>query len=195
MTSHMTDRENGPVSTGYIPSGRLLPESRRNFRLSDKKRIVAEAMAPGASVSGVARRYGIAPRVLFRWKQELAPPPPEPVFLSVMMSDGLDADGAPSHQPAISMPVPAAAPMIVERPRDEIEIELVGGRRMRFARDADPATLQAMIAMLEWLADLRNEILQFPNGRHEDQVDSITQFLRWIRTRVIWATKIKVVWN
>lgn len=49
MTSHMTDRENGPVSTGYIPSGQTLPEARRNFRLPDKKRRVAEAMAPGAS--------------------------------------------------------------------------------------------------------------------------------------------------
>lgn len=59
MPSHMTDRENGPVSTGYIPSSRTLPEARRNFRMSDKKRIAAEAMAPSASVSGVARRYGI----------------------------------------------------------------------------------------------------------------------------------------
>lgn len=152
MTSHMTDRENGPVSSGYIPSGRSLPEARRNFRLSDKKRIVAEAMTPGASVSGVARRYGIAPRVLFRWKQELAPALPEPVFLSVTVSDGPDAVGAASHRPAVSMPLPAAAPMIVERPRDEIEVELVGGRRMRFARDTDPAALQAMIAMLEGAA-------------------------------------------
>jgi predicted phage terminase large subunit-like protein len=45
-----------------------------------------------------------------------------------------------------------------------------------------------------WLSDLRNEILQFPNGRHDDQVDSITQFLHWIRTRIIWATDIKVSW-
>jgi len=57
MTSPMTDRENGPVSTGYIPSGRTLPEARRNFRLPDKKRIMVEALAPGASVSGVARRF------------------------------------------------------------------------------------------------------------------------------------------
>jgi hypothetical protein len=95
MSSHMTGRENGPVSTGYIPSGRSLPEARRNFRLTDKRRIVAEAMAPGASVSGVARRYGIAPRVLFRWKQELAPPPPEPVFLAVAVNDGAGEQSMP----------------------------------------------------------------------------------------------------
>ena len=32
-----------------------------------------------------------------------------------------------------------------------------------------------------WLEELRDEILQFPNGRHDDQVDSISQFLNWIQ--------------
>jgi predicted phage terminase large subunit-like protein len=30
-----------------------------------------------------------------------------------------------------------------------------------------------------WLEDLRAEIASFPNGRHDDQVDSIGQFLSW----------------
>jgi len=149
MTSPMTDRENEPVSTGYIPSGRTLPEARRNFRLPDKKRILAETMAPGASVSGVARRYGIAPRVLFRWKQELAPPEPDPVFLEVTVRDAPDETLAGSAM--LSPPLAAAptAPVIVERSGDGIEVELVGGRRMRFARDTDPATVRAMVEMLE----------------------------------------------
>ncbi len=149
MTSPMTDRENGPVSTGYIPSGRTLPEARRNFRLPDKKRIVAEAMAPGASVSGVARRYGIAPRVLFRWKQELAPPEPDPVFLEVAVRDAPGETLAESAM--LSPPLAAApiAPVIVERSLQEIEVELKGGRRMRFARDTDPGTVRAMVEMLE----------------------------------------------
>ncbi len=28
-----------------------------------------------------------------------------------------------------------------------------------------------------WLDDFRNEILQFPDGRHDDQVDSLSQYL------------------
>ncbi len=36
-------------------------------------------------------------------------------------------------------------------------------------------------ARADWLADLRSEIVQFPNGRHDDQIDSITQFLKWAR--------------
>ena len=30
-----------------------------------------------------------------------------------------------------------------------------------------------------WLDDFRDEILQFPNGRHDDQVDSMSQYLAW----------------
>jgi predicted phage terminase large subunit-like protein len=30
-----------------------------------------------------------------------------------------------------------------------------------------------------WLADFLSELLSFPNGRHDDQVDSVSQFLRW----------------
>jgi len=34
-----------------------------------------------------------------------------------------------------------------------------------------------------WLADLQHELAQFPNGRHDDQVDSLSQFLFWARER------------
>ena len=30
-----------------------------------------------------------------------------------------------------------------------------------------------------WLEDLRIEFASFPQGRHDDQVDSISQFLAW----------------
>ena len=44
---------------------------RRAFNEDDKRRIVEEATQPGASLSAVARSYGIAARVVFRWKQDL----------------------------------------------------------------------------------------------------------------------------
>jgi predicted phage terminase large subunit-like protein len=31
-----------------------------------------------------------------------------------------------------------------------------------------------------WREEFMNEILSFPNGRHDDQIDSMTQFLKWI---------------
>ena len=41
-------------------------------------------MQPDASLSKVARRYGIAARVLFRWKQQLTA---APVFFAVQITD------------------------------------------------------------------------------------------------------------
>jgi predicted phage terminase large subunit-like protein len=34
-----------------------------------------------------------------------------------------------------------------------------------------------------WLNDLEAELLAFPGGRHDDQVDSISQALTWVRAR------------
>jgi len=38
-------------------------------------------------------------------------------------------------------------------------------------------------ANADWLDDFHAELMQFPNGRHDDQVDSLSQFLRWIESR------------
>jgi len=61
---------------------------RRRFSEADKRRILEEAAEPNASLAKIARRYGIARRVLCRWKQELAPP----MFVAVQITDA----GAPS---------------------------------------------------------------------------------------------------
>lgn len=92
-----------------------------------------------------ARRYGIDKPLLFRWKRELAPPTP-PVFLSVTMPD---SGAGPEPVMAIPAAAPIAAPFILERSPHEIELELTGGRRIRFGRDTDPGTVRSMVAMLE----------------------------------------------
>ena len=58
---------------------------RRRFSEADKQQILQEAMRPDARFSEVARRYGIADRVLFRWKQELTQA--EPLFVTVEIAD------------------------------------------------------------------------------------------------------------
>jgi hypothetical protein len=30
-----------------------------------------------------------------------------------------------------------------------------------------------------WLSEVLHEILAFPNSRHDDQIDSVSQFLNW----------------
>jgi predicted phage terminase large subunit-like protein len=34
-----------------------------------------------------------------------------------------------------------------------------------------------------WLSDLKRELLAFPNGKYDDQVDSMMQFLHWVGSR------------
>ncbi len=38
-----------------------------------------------------------------------------------------------------------------------------------------------------WLGDFKSELLAFPNGRHDDQVDALSQLLDWARTRWMHA--------
>jgi len=44
-------------------------ERRRRWSAEDKKALVAEAEQPGMSISAVARKYGIHPNQLFRWRK------------------------------------------------------------------------------------------------------------------------------
>jgi predicted phage terminase large subunit-like protein len=41
-----------------------------------------------------------------------------------------------------------------------------------------------LLNQASWLGDLQAELLQFPHGRNDDQVDSISQFLNWIDRRL-----------
>ncbi len=144
MTSHMT-KGAVPAPASHIPSTRSAPPGkRRRFSEADKRRIVEEADRPGASVSDVARRHGIAARQLFRWKQELAPAAKtETTFLPVTLTD------APDRSAEAPQPVPGPAPVIVERPAPGIEVALIGGRRVRFERDVDPETVRRLVTLLE----------------------------------------------
>ena len=47
------------------------PERRRRWSLEEKRSIVAEAFAPGASVSAVARLRDVVPGQIYRWRNEL----------------------------------------------------------------------------------------------------------------------------
>jgi transposase len=47
-------------------------ERRRRWSLGEKLKAVEESRMPGMSVSYVARKYGIAPSLLFRWRKLMA---------------------------------------------------------------------------------------------------------------------------
>jgi len=144
MSEHMLKKIPSAPSS-YIPSARSGGSGRRrNFTEADKRRIVEETCREGASVSGVARRYGIGTRLLFSWKKELTPgTSPGPIFLPVAITD------APEQSAETPPPLPGPAPVIVERSTPGIEVELIGGRRVRFERDVDPETVRRLVSLLE----------------------------------------------
>ena len=46
------------------------PGRRRRWSDSEKAQIIAETLAPGASVSAVARRWQVSPQQVFGWRRE-----------------------------------------------------------------------------------------------------------------------------
>jgi transposase len=52
-------------------------EPRRRWSADEKRRLVAEAFAPGAVVSHVARQHEVATSCLFAWRKRFAPQPSE----------------------------------------------------------------------------------------------------------------------
>jgi predicted phage terminase large subunit-like protein len=66
-----------------------------------------------------------------------------------------------------------------------IPIKATADKRTRAAQQS--ATFEARRVRLPetaaWLAEFEQELLAFPNGRHDDQVDSSVQFLQWASER------------
>lgn len=57
-------------SANDYPTVEVVNETaRRRWPLAEKLRIVDESFRPGMSVSFVARKYGVAPNQLFRWRK------------------------------------------------------------------------------------------------------------------------------
>jgi predicted phage terminase large subunit-like protein len=47
-----------------------------------------------------------------------------------------------------------------------------------------------------WLDDLRSELLAFPHGHHDDQVDALSQLMTWdAERRLRTARSLPIKWN
>jgi transposase len=138
---------------------------RRKWTSEQKRRIVEETRAPGASVSVVARRYNLNANLLFKWKRHeeaggLAVPPAEaPEFLPIGVV-GRANDGGP----ALLARVPDAEPRNqgsgwpegeVRRPSGlecrtgVIEIDLPDGARVRVDAFVDARALARVLSALK----------------------------------------------
>jgi transposase len=113
---------------------------RRRFWSSDeKRRMIAESFAPGASVSKVAQRYGVNANLLFTWRRRdagsTASGGTEPIeLLPVRVED----------ERAPAAPVEASARVFVGR----MEIVLAAGERILVGADVDTAALARVVKAL-----------------------------------------------
>lgn len=129
----------------------IVAETRRRWSRAEKRAVVAEASAPGVNVSEIARRHGLKPSLLFRWKNQVA----DTTEGSVEPANCVSGRG-PSFVP-VALPAPAAcadlpAPAVSDRlprPASTVEIELITGRRVRVDVMIDTAALKRIIDALE----------------------------------------------
>jgi transposase len=102
---------------------------RRRWPEEAKARIVAEAFAPGAVVSEVARRHGLTPQQVFTWRR--------------LARRAAEAAGAlPAFVPAVVAPEDAGE--TTEAPAGRIEIVL-GAAVVRVPPGVDEATLARVL--------------------------------------------------
>ena len=62
--------QSGPRRSGAGGQSRLAKGPRQRYSLDFKLQVVKETLAPGASVSVVARRHGMNTNVIFRWRKQ-----------------------------------------------------------------------------------------------------------------------------
>jgi transposase len=122
-------------------------ERRRRYTTEQKLAVVAEATAPGASISEVARRHDLLPSQVFKWRRL--------VELGVI---GLKGTSELPSLVAAEVVAPAGMGLATAdlsddaagRPAPDPSIEVVVGTdvRVRIAGAPDPATLAATLDMV-----------------------------------------------
>jgi transposase len=116
---------------------------RRRFNDDEKRRIVAEANAPGACITDVAKRYGLAFSLLCRWRCEFSEgPEPFSAFAAVTLAD----EASPASSSSIDLGALLSAPSASS---GGMEIALPDGKRVRIEAGADPLAVKRLITVLE----------------------------------------------
>lgn len=111
---------------------------RRRWSADDKARIVEESVAPGVTVSEVARRHDIRPQQLFGWRREMRIVEPEAqVSFVPAVVEGVDPEK-----------VDRARPRPTRSGRGDIELEFEGVV-VRVRRGAEARTVAAVIKALK----------------------------------------------
>jgi transposase len=122
-------------------------ERRRRWSQDDKARIVEETLVPGAKVTDVARRNGVAASVVFTWRRqartvEKVGPCFTPVQITAAVEPSAEDAKPLSKDDRRLRPVPAARNGL-------IEIDLGNRRRVLVDAQVDAAALARVLDVLE----------------------------------------------
>ena len=120
-------------------------ERRRRWSQDDKARIVEETLVPGAKVTDVARRNGVAASVVFTWRRQARTVEKVvPCFAPVQITAAVEPrDAKPlSKDDRRLRPMPAARNGL-------IEIDLGNRRRILVDAHVDPEALARVLDVLE----------------------------------------------
>ena len=101
---------------------------RRSWPAEEKRKIVAESFAPGASVAQVAQRYGLNANMLFTWRRQFQPTLPARLDAAQFVPVSISPEPSPTGS--------------------RMEIVLVGGERICFSADVDAAALARVVKAL-----------------------------------------------
>ena len=110
---------------------------RRRWPAEEKRRIVAQAQAPGVSVAQVARRYDLNANQIFNWQRDPRFQPDDDVIAQANFLPVEVVEEPSQHL----VPKPPAA--------GSIEISLANGRSMRLIGEIDPDKVAQLVRSLE----------------------------------------------
>jgi transposase len=119
---------------------------RRWFSADDKAWMIEETLVPGAVISEVARRHGLAPQQLFTWRRQAREPAGAdavtevPKFVPAVVESALPEGPVRRRKRQRARPVDQASGVI------ELEIE---GVSVRVGRGADAKTVAVVIRALK----------------------------------------------
>ena len=121
-------------------------ERRRRWSQDDKARIVEETLAPGAKVTEVARRNGVAASVVFTWRRQartIEQVGPRFAPVQIAAAEAVEHNLKPASEDDRRIrQVPAARNGL-------IEIDLGNRRRIRVDAQVDPEALARVLDVLE----------------------------------------------
>ena len=121
-------------------------ERRRRWSRNEKARIVGETLIPGAVVSEVARRHGVAQSLLFTWRRLARTTEPARRDGSILLPVEIDATALPPSSEATRPSRPATSKRRMRS--GVIEIELGSGNRVRVDNDVDADALRRVLSVL-----------------------------------------------